>query len=372
MRKVFIIGIGAGNPDYITVQAINALNEVDVFFVMDKGREKEDLIRLRKDICERYITDRSYRTIQIRDPERDRTSSSYESSVKAWHEQRVTVYERLIGQELGEEECGAFLVWGDPSFYDSTLRIVDQIIARGTIAFEYEVVPGISSIQALAARHRITLNRIGQSIHITTGRKISEGLPDNIDDVIVMLDAECSFKNVNDPEIEIYWGAYIGTEDEILVSGNLKRLMHDIERIRREAKEKKGWIMDTYLLKEDRGTLRLRFRRRSGAPRLQCYRSIWPAVSSVAGCCKRAKMRQWSPGRYCGRSTATAAGSIIRTWDCLRPKENPAPDEQHCSFGSIVGSPPSSARFGKPSFFHRSPEWRMADFRSNVTFIATF
>jgi precorrin-6A synthase len=250
MRKVFIIGIGAGNPDYITVQAINALNEVDVFFVMDKGREKEDLIRLRKDICERYIKDKSYRTIQIRDPERDRTSSSYESSVKAWHEQRVTVYERLIGQELGEEECGAFLVWGDPSFYDSTLRIVDQIIARGTIAFEYEVVPGISSIQALAARHRITLNRIGQSIHITTGRKISEGLPDNIDDVIVMLDAECSFKNVNDPEIEIYWGAYIGTEDEILVSGNLKRLMHDIERIRREAKEKKGWIMDTYLLRK--------------------------------------------------------------------------------------------------------------------------
>ena len=156
----------------------------------------------------------------------------------------------MIGQELGEEECGDFLVWGDPSFYDSTLRIVDQIIARGTIAFEYEVVPGISSIQALAARHRITLNRIGQSIHITTGRKISEGLPDNIDDVIVMLDAECSFKNVNDPEIEIYWGAYIGTEDEILVSGNLRRLMHDIERIRREAKEKKGWIMDTYLLRK--------------------------------------------------------------------------------------------------------------------------
>jgi hypothetical protein len=33
----------------------NALNEVDVFFVMDKGQEKEDLVRLRKEICERYI-----------------------------------------------------------------------------------------------------------------------------------------------------------------------------------------------------------------------------------------------------------------------------------------------------------------------------
>ena len=37
MRKVFVIGIGPGNPDYVTVQAINALNAVDVFFEMDKG-----------------------------------------------------------------------------------------------------------------------------------------------------------------------------------------------------------------------------------------------------------------------------------------------------------------------------------------------
>jgi precorrin-6A synthase (deacetylating) len=106
MRRVFIIGIGAGNPDYVTVQAINALNEVDVFFVIDKGREKEDLVRLRKEICDRYIKDKSYRTIEVRDPERDRTASSYEAGVKAWHEQRAAIYERLIGQELGEKECG--------------------------------------------------------------------------------------------------------------------------------------------------------------------------------------------------------------------------------------------------------------------------
>jgi precorrin-6A synthase len=250
MRKVFIIGIGAGNPDYVTVQAINALNEVDVFFVMDKGDEKEDLVRLRKEICGRYIKDKSYRTIEVRDPQRDRAASSYKASVRAWHEQRAIIYERLIGQELGEEECGAFLVWGDPSLYDSTLRIIDQIIARGTVAFEYEVIPGISSIQALAARHRITLNRVGEAVHITTGRKLSEGLPDNINDVIVMLDGECSFNKVNDPGIDIYWGAYLGTDDEILVSGNLKALMYDIERVRNEAKDKKGWIMDTYLLRK--------------------------------------------------------------------------------------------------------------------------
>jgi precorrin-6A synthase len=249
MRKVFVIGVGAGDPDYVTVQAINALNEVDVFFIMDKGQEKDDLIRLRKEICERYIRDKSYRMVEATDPPRDRTASSYEPAVRAWHDQRAGIYERLISEELGEDECGAFLVWGDPSLYDSTLRIIDQIIARGTVAFEYEVIPGISAIQALAARHRITLNQIGRSIHITTGRKIAEGLPNNIDDVIVMLDADCSFKAIDSSDFDIYWGAYIGTEDEILVAGKLHDLMDDIERMRAEAKARKGWVMDTYLLR---------------------------------------------------------------------------------------------------------------------------
>ena len=250
MRKVFIIGIGAGNPEYVTVQAINALNKVDVFFVVDKGRDKEDLVRLRKEICERYIQNRSYRIVEARDPERDCTASSYTSAVEAWSEQRAVLYEKMLRDELSDEDCGAFLVWGDPSLYDSTLQIIDRILARGALEFEYEVVPGISSIQALAARHRIPLNRIGESMYITTGRRLSEGLPNNIDNVIVMLDADCSFKNVDADDMDIYWGAYIGTADEILVSGKLKELMGDIERLRSAARERKGWIMDTYLLRK--------------------------------------------------------------------------------------------------------------------------
>jgi precorrin-6A synthase len=249
MRKVFVIGIGAGNPDYLTVQAINALNQVDVFFIMDKGEEKDDLVRLRKDICERYIKDKSYRIVEAADPPRDRRPTAYEPTVRAWHEQRAAIYERLIAEELGEDECGAFLVWGDPSLYDSTLRIIDQIVAHGTVAFEYEVIPGISAIQALAARHRIALNRIGRSIHITTGRKLAEGLADDVDDVIVMLDGDCSFKALADADIDIFWGAYVGTDDEMLVAGHLRERMGDIERMRAEAKARKGWIMDTYLLR---------------------------------------------------------------------------------------------------------------------------
>jgi precorrin-6A synthase len=249
MRKLFVIGIGAGNPDYITVQAINALKQLDVVFAVDKGEEKQDLLRMRTTLCERYMTPGTYRVVQIAEVERDAEGPCYEAAVREWHERRAMAYEDAIGRDLGANECGAFLVWGDPSLYDSTLRILERIVARGTVAFDYEVIPGITSVQALAARHRVALNRIGEPIHITTGRRLAAGLPDKTDNVVVMLDSGCGFRNVADDGIDIHWGAYLGTEDEILISGDLKARGGEIERIRAEARAKKGWIMDTYLLR---------------------------------------------------------------------------------------------------------------------------
>jgi precorrin-6A synthase len=247
MRRISIIGIGAGNPDYITVQAIKALGNVDVVFAIDKGDEKGDLAALRQELCARYIK-QPYRIAEAKDPERDRAPADYDAAVGAWHAKRAAIYERMIREELGDGECGAFLVWGDPSLYDSTLRIVDQVATMKTVAFDLEVIPGITSVQALAARHRIVLNRIGEPVHITTGRRLAEGLPGN--NVVVMLDGDCAFKRI-DGDVDIYWGAYLGTADEILISGKLRDRAQEIERIRSDARQRHGWIMDTYLLRRN-------------------------------------------------------------------------------------------------------------------------
>jgi precorrin-6A synthase len=251
MKKILIIGIGAGNPEYVTVQAINALNQVDVFFVMDKGVAKEKLVALRKEICRRYIKGRDYRFAQAPSPERTRDAAEYQASVEDLNRDKQAVFERLIAQEMADGECGAFLTWGDPTLYDSTIRIVEAIANGGEHELEYEVIPGISSVQALAAKHRIPLNRIGRSIEITTGRKLAEGFPDNADSVVVMLDADDTYKRFMDLDIDIYWGAYVGTPDEILVSGKLKDVAGDIERIRSEARKAHGWIMDSYLMRRN-------------------------------------------------------------------------------------------------------------------------
>ena len=250
MRKLKLIGIGAGNPDYITVQAINALKQVDVVFVTDKGQETADLLRARHEVCERYMQARPYRTVELQDPKRDRAADEYLAAVAAWHEARAALYETSIRDHLSDGECGAFLVWGDPSLYDSTLRIIDQVTARRTVEFDLEIIPGITSIQALTARHRIPLNRIGEPVHVTTGRRLIEDELPARADVVVLLDGQCAFKTLPADDIDIFWGAYLGTPDEILLSGRLSELRERIEQVRSQARQRKGWILDTYLLRK--------------------------------------------------------------------------------------------------------------------------
>jgi precorrin-6A synthase len=224
-----------------------------VFFTIDKGDDKAELNRIRREICETYIKNPAYRIVAAPDPERDRTPSSYRSAVKDWHERRVDIFEEMIARELEDGECGGLLVWGDPSLYDSTLRIVQQILARGAVAFTYDVIPGISSVQALAAAHKISLTRIGAPLHIATGRNLADGLAAEFDNVVVMLDANCSFNAVKRADVDIYWGAYLGTPEEVLVAGDLREAAGDIERIRAAARARKGWIFDAYLLRRKGG-----------------------------------------------------------------------------------------------------------------------
>jgi precorrin-6A synthase len=246
VRKIYVIGIGAGDPDHLTLQAAKAIGRTDVFFLLDKGAAKESMIELRRRLMKAYGRP-SRRVAEGRDPSRDRTPADYPGTIADWRSRRSQVTEALISEHLMDGETGSFLVWGDPSLYDSTVAILEEILARGQTSFEYEVIPGISSVSTLAARHRIGLNRVGRPFEVTTGRRLAEGWPDGVDDVVVMLDAQQAY--TAHPDAEIYWGAYLGTPDEILRSGRVADVADDITATRAEARERHGWIMDTYLLR---------------------------------------------------------------------------------------------------------------------------
>ncbi len=250
MRRLLLIGVGAGDPDHVTVQAVGALNAFDVLFVVVKGEGTQELVALRRQIVDRHRTAGAFRTVELDDPPRPwRQATDYREAVERWRAARVTQWEHALGEHLDDDATGALLVWGDPSLYESTLAVVQEIAARGEVAFEYEVIPGISSVHALTARHRIALNRVGRAVQITPARLLAEGMPPDVDDVVVMLDAHATFAAIPPAGIDIYWGAYLGTPDELLRSGPLAEMAPEIVRVRDEAKARKGWMFDTYLMR---------------------------------------------------------------------------------------------------------------------------
>lgn len=243
MKTVLVIGIGTGNPEHLTIAGVNALNRADILFIPDKGAGKGDLADVRRDIIARYVTRSDSRSVGYVVPRRDAGNPDYGAGVENWHTALADIYSKLI-DEIPQEGAGAFLVWGDPSLYDSTLRIMERVRATEQIAVE--VMPGITAIQALTAAHAIPLNQIGAPVTITTGRRLGRVETDTV----VMLDGSLAFLNA-DPGLMIFWGAYLGTPDELLVAGRLGAVRDTIVAKRQEARRRHGWIMDIYLLRRD-------------------------------------------------------------------------------------------------------------------------
>jgi precorrin-6A synthase len=242
-RRIHVIGIGAGDPAHVTAQAVSALNDTDVFFVVDKGESSSDLVGWRYDVCARFIErSRAYRFAELVDPPRERTGD-YTAAVTEWHAARARLWAQAIETQQAPDEVGAFLAWGDPSVYDSTLRILDTVGAH--VDIDYDVIPGITAIQALTARHRIPLNDIGEPVLISTGRRLDPGFTGT---VVVMLDGDCAFRKCP-PDTRIWWGAYLGTPYELLMSGTVGEIGQQIVAARADARARHGWIMDTYLLR---------------------------------------------------------------------------------------------------------------------------
>lgn len=255
MPRLLLIGIGAGDPDHVTVQAVRAMAEVDVFLVLDKPDERADLLALRDEVLRRHVPRNGHRVVRVPDAERDRTASAYALAVDDWRDRRADACAAAYSAQVGPGEVAAFLVWGDATLYDSTLAVVAAMRDRHGLDLDIEVVPGISSLSALAARHAVSMNQVGRPVQITTGRHLAAdgGFPAGVDDLLVMLDARNAFQVVaDDPDVTIYWGAYVGSPDELLIAGPVSDVAEQIVAAREQARAAKGWIMDSYLLRRHR------------------------------------------------------------------------------------------------------------------------
>lgn len=248
MITLSLIGIGTGNVDHVTLAAVRALNDVDVILLPRKGEAKSDLIDLRRVLCEELLDKAaSTRIIEFDLPTRD-AKREYLSAVDEWHNAIASVWAELVDTHLPSGGRVGMLVWGDPSLYDSSLRIAQRLTEAGR-EVDMNVVPGITSLQVLTAEHKIPLNALAEPIQITTGRRLRErGWPSDAATVAVMLDSGGAFTTLPQANTYIWWGAYLGMDKQCLIKGPLSEVSDEIIERRAALREAHDWIMDIYLL----------------------------------------------------------------------------------------------------------------------------
>ncbi len=246
MIDLHLIGIGTGNPDHLTREAIKALNTADLILLPRKGAEKSDLADLRRQICAEVL-ERPVQVVEFDLPRRA-TDQPYLGAVADWHDDIAQCWRAQIEEHAPQGGHVALMVWGDPSLYDSSLRIAERLGAAG-LDLRVHVVPGITSLQVLTAAHAIPLNRLAAPVTITTGRRLREaGWPEGAQTLAVMLDSGGAF-SVLDPEgVQIWWGAYLGMREQMLIHGALADVAAEIIDTRARLRAEHGWIMDIYLL----------------------------------------------------------------------------------------------------------------------------
>lgn len=245
--ELFLVGIGTGNPDHLTQAARTALTAADVILVPRKSEEKAELAEVRRALLRNLGA--SERAAEFDLPVRDSNAPDYLAGVRDWHGAIARAWaDALAGHCPGGGKV-ALMVWGDPSLYDSTLRIAEALRAAG-VDLAVRVVPGVSSLQLLTAAFAIPLNTLGNGFVVTTGRRLREkGWPAGVDTVAVMLDGDCAFRALAPEEITIYWGAYLGMPGELLLAGPLATTGAKVVAARAAARTERGWIMDIYLLR---------------------------------------------------------------------------------------------------------------------------
>jgi precorrin-6A synthase (deacetylating) len=259
-NRIRVIGIGVGGPAQVTGEAARALATVDVFLILERADEPGDAVAARRAVCEALVpADRAYRFVEVTDP---RPASAHGGDVAAYGEGDhdgldawVDACEEALERLADHETTIGFLVRGDAGLDELTLHVADALAARRIAQgskIELDVLAGVSAASVLASVHRITLGRNGAPVHVTTGRRLVDEYDVALGDVVVLGDDQLACSALVDafPDLEIFWGAYLGSPDELLLHGRLVDVVEQVRRARTEARQRHGWITDLYILRQ--------------------------------------------------------------------------------------------------------------------------
>ena len=234
--KLYVIGVGPGDPELLTLKAVRILKSVPVLCV-PKGREEGtslalSIIRGAISIDGKEIVELHFPMMKTAPhpgplPRGERGESPAPDLDAKWNEAAEAV---LKGLDKGPD--AAFITIGDPGIYSTFFYLYDRLLERKP-SLTIEIVPGISSINASAARAGMYLGLGNERIAILPANYL-ESLKETLEkfDTVVLMKVNKVFETVKETLVTMgltAHAAYVcraGMEDE--------RVYKDIQKVRQE------------------------------------------------------------------------------------------------------------------------------------------
>ena len=200
--KLFCVGCGPGDPELLTIRALNLIKEADVIFV---PTSKSDKPSIALSIVAKYINTTT-KIINLVFP-----MIKDKDSLKDYWEKNTSEISQMV--RTGKKTL--YLTVGDPSLY-STWIYIHRELKKNHKDIQIEIIPGITSIFAFAAESKISLVEGNEHLSIVPAcydlNKVKNTVKSS--DTIVFLKDGRYFDNV----IEMLPDAGFGEESQIAIA----------------------------------------------------------------------------------------------------------------------------------------------------------
>lgn len=222
--KLYAVGIGPGDPELMTLKAVRILKEVHCI-VVPKGREEGSSLAL--SIVQKILALEGKEIVEAFFPMKKTMGNEKDDLDRQWNETVDAVLNRL---DRGTD--AAFITIGDPGIYSTFFYLYDRLLERRP-SLAIEIVPGISSINAAAARAGLYLGLGNERIAILPANYL-ESLQETLEkfDTVVLMKVNKVFDTVRDILMKMdlagnaVYVARTGMEDE--------RIYNDIRTVGKE------------------------------------------------------------------------------------------------------------------------------------------